>query len=297
MRIVKAAKGARALVLALGLGGLAYAAHAESNPRTGFFNIFPSRPQLRLPQLGDVQAWKSDMQKARQAYREGDYTTARVYLDKALKNGNFLAAWYLGHIYRLGLGVPADPAMAFKYYRTVALQYDEGEPDRRVFLITLDAVVQVANGYRVGKKTGGVARNPARAYRLFASAARQGHPAAQYGLGLMFINGEGVKKNSRHGLKWINYSAQKNYPPALAYLGELFWKGKYVKKNRVRSVAFYMVAARSAREEAYPQIFDRLDQLSVQLDEKLYNRSRKLARAWLKTHPVRSSYGLINIPR
>lgn len=229
------------------------------------------------------------MQKAKLAYRHRKFGKARKYLHRALAKGNFIAAWYLGHIHRLGLGVPADPGKAFKYYRQVALEYDDNAVRSRIFMITLDSLVRVANGYRTGVKSAGIKRDYARAMRLYKKAANRGHPAAQFGIGRMYLDGQGTKKNPSLGLRWINLSARKNYPAALALLGDLYWKGKYVKKRQALGLMMYIVASKNTNEALHPGMFDRLDELYNKSSDKITRQGERLAQDWLERYPPRRS--------
>ncbi|VAV98497.1 hypothetical protein MNBD_ALPHA08-609 [hydrothermal vent metagenome] len=269
-----------ALVLALGL--LMPTALYAGGDTFNFSKLAPPKSKFKLPNLGDISIWKNDMQKAKQAYRKGNYTKARKYLQKALKSGNFLAAWYLGHIHRLGLGVPADAGKAFQFYRTVAVEYNDRGLPPRMFLIVLDSLVRVADGYRTGIKSGGVKKDYARAMRLYNKAATRGHPAAQFGLANMFMKGQAVKRNPKKAVRWMRLAARKRFPPALAQLGDLSAEGKLVRKSMIRAVAMYIVATTGTNEALYPQIFDRLDELSRKLTDKEYQRAQSLAVRWME---------------
>ena len=255
----------------------------------GFSTLSPPKSKFKLPNLGKISIWKNDMQKAKIAYRNRQFTKARKHLHIALKKGNFVAAWYLGHIHRLGLGVPANRGKAFNYYRQVALEYDDAGVRPRIFMITLDSLVRVANGYRTGLKSAGLKRDYGRAMRLYKKAANRGHPAAQFGIGRMYLGGQGTKKNPSLGLRWINLSARKNFPPALALLGELYWKGKYVKKRRALALMMYIVASKNTNEALHPKIFDRLDSLYNKASEQTAGQGQKLAQDWLQRYPPRRS--------
>ncbi len=298
-QLFKAGKVARyfgALLLA-GALLLPVSAALADNHSLGFSKLAPPKSKFHIPGLGDFSIWKNDMQRAKKAYRKGNYSKARKYLHKALNGGNFLAAWYLGHIHRLGLGVPVDHGKAFHFYRRVAIEYDDGGGlPQRVFLIVLDSLVRVADGYRTGVKSGKVNRDYGRAMRLYTKAANRGHPAAQHGLANMFFSGQSVRKNPKKAVRWIRLSARKLFPPALAQLGELSIQGKYVRKSKLRAVAMYIIATRNANEALYPQIFDRLDQLSRQLTEQEYQRAQGLADRWIAQNNLHRTRGR-SLPR
>ena len=283
--LFKALSTARHFGVLMLLGALLMPISAQADE--SFFDLkklLPSASKFKFPDLnlGNISIWKNDMQKAKKAYRKGKYRKARKYLHKALKNGNFLAAWYLGHIHRQGLGVPVDHGKAFHFYRTVALEYDDDGLPPRMFLIVLDSLVRVADGYRTGVKSGGVSRDFRRAMRLYNKAANRGHPAAQYGLASMFLKGQGVKKNGTKAVRWYQLSARKRFPPALAQLGEFSLQGRYFRKSKIRATAMYMVATRDADEGIYADLHNRLDQLSRKLDDEEYQQAQEVAEGWIQ---------------
>lgn len=281
-----------AVVLAVALLLPVGVSHADDNS-FGFSKLAPPKSKFRIPGLGDISIWKNDMQKAKQAYRDGKYAKAMKYFQKARKNGNFLAAWYLGHIYRLGLGVPVNPGKAFHLYREVAVEYDDHGLPPRMFLIVLDSLVRVADGYRSGIKSDGIKRDYRRAMRLYSKAARRGHPAAQFGLANMYLTGQSVKRNPKKAVRWIRLAARKRFPPALAQLGEFSIQGKYMRKSKIRAVAMYIIATQGTNEAHYPHIFDRLDQLSRQLTDEEYQRAKNLADRWMKANRLQRTRGRV----
>lgn len=222
-----------------------------------FYSFMPAKPKLDAPSIGDVSLWQGHMQKAKKAYRNGEYGKARKHLEAALDNGNSLAAWYLGHIWRLGLGVQPDQARAFGYYERVAAEYDAAEPRPGVLDMVVDSIVRVADYRRDGDSVAGIQADPPTAFRLYNAAASHGHPGAQFGLASMYLKGTWLNKNIDQALRWLTLAARKHYPPAQALLGDLYWTGGVLPEDRARAVMWYTLATRSAEPEMYPQIFDR----------------------------------------
>ncbi|MCC7481269.1 MAG: sel1 repeat family protein, partial [Hyphomicrobiales bacterium] len=248
--LVKAAsrpvRNAVIALLAVLLLALAPAARAqEVEEGAGFFSYRPAAPKLNLPNL-DLPFWTDDLKKAKKAYNNGNYDRAIKFFRRASEDGNIVADWYLGHIYRNGRGVPRDDAMAFSYYARVAEAYDPDERDQNRLRIMVDAQLRVADYYRVGIADAGIKANhkvAARSYLKIAST--YGHPGAQYSLGLMNIKGQGVKKNPQQGLKWLIAAARKRHALSEAYLGDLYWDGKLVQRDRTRALMWYILAQQS----------------------------------------------------
>jgi TPR repeat protein len=251
-----------------------------------FFSFAPAAPKLSAPELKALAPWAEDMKKARLAYSSGNFENARVFLEKASGEGDIVASWYLGHIYRLGRGVAADDGKAFHYYSIVAESFTPNEPDPRRLRITIDALVRVADIYRLGSEAASIAPNNKAAFRLYNTAASYGHPAAHFAQGLMTLEGKGVKANPEKALRWLFLAAKKRYAPAEALLGDLYWKGEVVKRDRTRALMWYVLATQSARPEEHPEIFDRYNQLAGEAAEEQRLVADTRARLWAEKYPL-----------
>jgi TPR repeat protein len=259
---------------------------AEGSSILDFFSFAPAKPQISEPEIKAMAPWADDMKKARVAYSSGNFENARGYLQKASDEGDIVASWYLGHIYRLGRGVAADTGKAFHYYSIVAERFTPDEPDPRRLRITIDALVRVADIYRTGDEAASIKRNAKAAFRLYSTAASFGHPAAHYAQGLMALKGQGVKANPDKALKWLFLAAKKRYPPAEALLGDLYWQGEVVKRDRTLALMWYVLATQSAKPEEYPEIFDRYVGLSSEAGDELRSEAESRARVWAEKHPL-----------
>lgn len=251
-----------------------------------FFSYFPAPKDIKLPTLDGVDFWSGDLKKAKKAYRSGDYVRARKYFEMASEDGNLIADWYLGHMCRLGRGGPQDDALAFSYYSRVAdaFSYNETDPDR--LRITIDALVQVAEYFRLGSKQAHIEQDFSSAMRNYKLAATYGHPAAQYALGLMHLKGQGIEPSPKQGLKWLFTAARKRYAPAEAALGDLYWNGEVVRSDRTRALMWYILARETAKPDENPEIHDRLDEMQAQAtdEEKLEAEAR--AAVWADQFPI-----------
>lgn len=276
------------LLASLVVGSLSAAAPVRAQEWIfDFFSILPAKPQLKTPELGGAPVPSNDeMRQAREAYQSGEFERARGYLERASAEGNIVASWYLGHMYRLGRGVPASLNKAYHYYSMVAEAFTPEEPDPRRLRIMIDALVRVADIYRKGDADEGIARNFSVAFQLYNTASSYGHPAAHHAEGLMILKGQGVKANPSKGLKWLFLAAKKRYPPAEALLGDLYWKGEVVKRDRIRGLMWYTLAAQSARPEENPEIFDRLTSMQGQTSEDQRLAAEKKAAEWAERYPL-----------
>ncbi len=110
------------------------------------------------------------------AYDRGDYAGALRAWRSAAAKGDADAQYNIGQIYKLGRGVPVDMLEAEKWYRLAALQgHDLGEANYGMML------------FENGKRE--------EAVPWLERAVAHGEPRAQYLLGVMLFNGDGVAKN------------------------------------------------------------------------------------------------------
>ena len=287
---VRRLAGYLALVMVLGFAFAAPLRAGDTEDEPGalseFYSYLPAVPDLSIPDI-NIPFWTDDLKKAKRSYKNGKYERALRLFQRASDDGNIVADWYLGHMYRQGRGVRQDDAAAFTYYSRVADHYDPDEDDKNRLRITIDAMVRIADYQRLGAVNASLKPNPQAAARTYLKiATTYGHPAAHFALGVMSIRGEGVKKNPQQGLKWLMAAARKRYAPAEAYLGELYWEGRLVRGDRTRAVMWYILARKSARPEENPEIFDRALQLEANVGQDELIEAEARARVWDGQYPA-----------
>ena len=81
------------------------------------------------------------------------------------------------------------------------------------------------------------------AYREWKPLAEDGSAPAQYYLGVMYLDGIGVKKNSKNAVKWIKLAAAKGDARAQSILGVLYSEGESVPKNYKIAVKWTRLSA------------------------------------------------------
>ncbi len=112
----------------------------------------------------------------------------------AAAKGHVGAQYAVGWIHANGRGVSPNFSEAARWYRVAATAGN-------------DPKAQFALGelYFNGR---GVAHDYARAIDLYAKAAQRGHPVARYLLGIMHLEGWGVKRNPVEAYKWLLLAAR-----------------------------------------------------------------------------------------
>lgn len=151
--------------------------------------IFASGVCIGQPTIDEAE---SNFSKGLSAYQQHDYATAIVWFQKAAQQGDTEAQFYLGHLYRKGLGVTKNLQESFKWLQKAA---EEGHIRAQYNL-----GLMYASGY-------GVTRNDQEALKWYRVAAQQGNPEAQYFLGRMYEKGQGVTQNNQEAAKWYRVAA------------------------------------------------------------------------------------------
>ena len=82
-----------------------------------------------------------------------------------------------------------------------------------------------------------------RARKYFREAANRGHATAQFNLGVMHLNGEGVIKNDKEASNWFLLSANQGVADAQANLGYLYEFGRGVPEDKQEALKWYRKAA------------------------------------------------------
>ncbi len=269
------------------LSAMTEAVAAEEEKESGFFSYFPAAPDINLPKLDFVPFWTSDIKKGRKAYNSADYARALTYFRKESEEGNPVADWYLGHMYRMGRGVELNPAISYSYYSRVAESYDPDDNDAYRLRIAVDSQLHLTSYLREGVPTAGIKADPSSAAKGFLRiASNYGHPRAMFELGVMNIRGMGVKQNPQQGLKWLIAAARKRNPEAESYLGELYWKGDFVRRDETRALMWYALAAESTEKETYPILHARLRDIRAEVSEEVQLEADARAEVWSEQYPV-----------
>ena len=81
------------------------------------------------------------------------------------------------------------------------------------------------------------------AVREWGPLAEQGNVEAQYNLGFMYYNGQGLTQNSAEAVKWYRLAAEQGHGDARLNLGAMYRSGQGVPEDFVRAAKWYRLAA------------------------------------------------------
>ena len=134
------------------------------------------------------------------AYDKGDYKTALAEFQPLAEQGDEVAQYNLGQMYREGQGVPQDYKTAIKWY---ILSAEQGY---------VDAQNNLGVMYRKGQ---GVPQDDKEAIRKwYRLSAEQGNAQAQNNLGFMYDEGHGVLQDYVLAHMWYNIAASTGHETA-----------------------------------------------------------------------------------
>ena len=85
------------------------------------------------------------------------------------------------------------------------------------------------------------------AIQAWTTLAQQGNDVAQYNLGIMYAQGQGVTQDYVEAVKWYRKAAEQGFAPAQVNLGIMYGQGKGVPQDDVEAVKWY----RKAAEQGY----------------------------------------------
>ena len=89
----------------------------------------------------------------------------------------------------------------------------------------------------------GVTKDVKEEVRLYRLAAEQGHAKAQYNLGWMYKNGYGVTKDDKEAIRWYRLAADKGDAGAQVSLGWAYYSGEGVTQDHKEAIRWYRLAA------------------------------------------------------
>lgn len=225
-----------------------------------------------------------------------DYVEAIKWYRSAADGGDRSAMDGLGTMYASGDGVPRDYLAAAKWFELAAaetdevpewyeLYFDEPQPQAQLHLGLLyenglgvkknlkkasslyrksgneEAQYNLALVFYIGKDT---PQDFAGAYRLVKSSAELKYPPAQWLMGFMMENGEGIPRDYIKAIKNYRLAAEL-FPPALRSLGAAYADGLGVPQNLIAAYALFSLAI-SEGDETATKIRESIDISQIEID-------------------------------
>ena len=122
----------------------------------------------------------------------------------------------------------------------------------------------------------GVPQDDAEAVRWYRRAAEQGVAKAQYNLGVMFDDGEGVPQDDAEAVRWYRRAAEQGVATAQYNLGVMFDDGEGVPQDYAQAHKWYNLAASRGDDVARSN----RDIVAKRMTTEQIAEAQRLAREW-----------------
>lgn len=185
---------------------------------------------------------------------QNDVEAFNWYLLSA-KQGYPLGQWTVSLTYRLGIGTPKDMDLAYEWYAQAQKQLtglpEKNREDFEIQFFEVRDNIAGANSYKqalvylLGLEG---EPSPTNAFPLMLEAANQGHPDAQYQLGLMYVEGEGVSQDMHEAYGWFQLASENHHRDAQAYMGWMNLLGTGTPYNLDSAIQYYVLSLQPSKE-------------------------------------------------
>lgn len=115
--------------------------------------------------------------------------------------------------------------------------------------------------------------------------AEQGDAKAQYALGTMYRDGQGVVQNYAEALKWWRSAAELGLLDAKLALGNIYAGGSGVEKDNVLAYMWYEIATLQSGDDWLGAIAgSNRDAVAARMAPADISKAQRLAREWTAKH-------------
>ena len=206
-------------------------------------NVAPAFGGVALQ--GALASGCSSLRSSFLARQLGGTEAAQKSLEDLARNGDVVAAWELGRMYAEGDGVKQNDQRAFEYFRRLADSHADELTGTAQARFVANAFVELGRYYLLGIPNH-IKPDAVHAHEMFSHAASYfGDPDAQYHLGRLYLDGQGVGKNTKQAVRWLFAAANKGQYQAQAVFGALLFRGQSVARDAAQGL-MWLILARDA---------------------------------------------------
>lgn len=127
----------------------------------------------------------------------------------------------------------------------------------------------------------GVPQSHKKAASLYRKSAEQGNAAAQYSFGVMCERGIGVPKSAKQAASWYHKAAELGYAEAQYVLGTMYENGRgAVRKDLVQAYKWFSLAAAAGFEMAEENIAE----IKPGMSPEQVEQAQAMANEWQSKH-------------
>ncbi len=171
-----------------------------------------------------------------------DLDRAVAHYQQAEAGGDLAATTTMAFLYRLGRGVPRDPA------RMLELMQRAADGGYQFAQYRLAQTYLSGDGIPGGADAALGVPDPKRGAKYLEMAARQGNSKAILELAQLYATDDGgVARNLQAHAFWTRKAAETGDPAAIAALGLLYETGTGVERDPARAAALYIEALESGK--------------------------------------------------
>ena len=114
--------------------------------------------------------------------------------------------------------------------------------------ISKEAAYNLGVQYSFGRN--GKSKDYSEAIKWYRKAADQGYDRAQYNLGIMYYNGQGVPQDYSEAFKWLRKAAEQGHAKAQSWIGAMYSHGQGVPQDYSEALKWYRKAADQGNADA-----------------------------------------------
>ncbi|MBN9596213.1 MAG: sel1 repeat family protein [Afipia sp.] len=232
----------------IGLAAVLTVAFFATGSAVAFEGTSPGGQEAALPMVpapGGIGVMKKPVPPA--DIPQAAASTSLTALQYAAEGGHPIAQWKLGRMYAKGDGVAQDDLRAYDYFSRVANAHAEDSPTAPQAAVVANAFVALGRYYLSGIPNSKVKADPERAREMFSYAASYfGNAEAQYNLARMYLDGVGMPRDPRYGIRWLGLAARKGQHQAQALLGQMLFNGSGSQRQAARGLMWLTLAQDSA---------------------------------------------------
>ncbi len=211
------------------------------------------------------QAAQQHFNKGRALIKQNQVAQGIISLDNAAAQGHPQAAYELAALYEAGLGVQKNYNRA-KHYYEVAIQqghrdahfnlallfngeqapFDDLKRARELMNVVAkqgDIEAQFVLANMLNASSAQVSSQPAQAVQWLGRAANRGHEKAQFQLGMHYLRGQNVARDTNAAYHWFTQAAKKNVAGAHFNLALMHERGDGIPANLQTAIRWYTTAA------------------------------------------------------
>lgn len=251
------------------------------------------------------------LSEAIEAFNAKRYPTAFSEFSYLANAGDVTAMYYLGQMYRDGLGVEKNTERAVQLFEQAEGAHNtEATTTLGRMLLYGDGITQNAElGVEYLKKAAhagdanalfelgeaysegiGVERELTYAFGFYLMGALKGDMRSQHKLGLAYYNGRGTPQDYSEALRWLKRSANQGYVWAQVDLGDIYALNKRLY-NPVEAYGWYSIIAAYNTDEVGQAAATQRDALADKL-----KKGEEMFRAQRRTTEWRPVTGLDSVP-